>query len=76
MVQIKQEIKERALITVEYVILFAVGLLVTFAILPTVLNTFNASTTTGWDSTTRTIWGIIPLVIIAVILVKVYKGGK
>ena len=68
---IKRE-KDRAALTVEYVIGMAIGLLVTFSILPTVLNTFNATTTTTWDATTRTIWGLFPVVIIVVVLMAIY----
>ena len=67
-----EKYKEHAMITVEYVIGLAIGLLVTFSILPTVLNTFNATTTTSWDSTTRTIWGLFPVIIIVVVLMAIY----
>lgn len=53
----------------------AVGALVAAAAIPTAFNTWFNTDTSAWDSGTAALWVIVPLVIIALLLLKVYGGG-
>lgn len=47
------------------------------ALLPSALNTFFNTDTTGWDTGTVALWLLIPLAIVAgVALIFVPKGGR
>ena len=70
--EIMNDFKERAAISVEWIIGLAIGLLVCMSILPTIFGTFFNSSVTSWDATTRTIWGLLPVVVIVSILMVVY----
>lgn len=48
----------------------AIGVYVLAAILPSALSNFFNASTAGWDAGTVALWGIIPLVIIAVLLIR------
>ena len=61
-------------VTVEWIIGLSIGLLVCMSILPTIFATFFNYSVTGWDSTTRTIWALLPVVVIVTIIMVVYRG--
>lgn len=54
------------------VIGIALGLYVLAAVLPAALDAFFAADTTGWDSGTVALWGLIPLLVI-IFLVRRYS---
>ena len=59
-------------VTPNEIIGIAIAILVMAAILPTALTSFFDANTTGWDSATVLLWGIVPLIVIAVIVMKWY----
>ena len=73
---IRGYLKETAALTTEYIIGLAVAMLVFVAIMPTVLNGFNASTITGWASSVQTMWGLIPVLIIVAVILVLAKGHR
>ena len=50
------------------------GLVFMGALLPTGIFALVNASTTGWDSTTIILWGLLPLIVIGVIIMK-YTGG-
>ena len=74
--QVMKYIKDRAMMSIETIIGMALALLVMIAILPNVLGTFFNASTSGWDATTKTIWGLLPIVIVVVVILAVYKGRR
>lgn len=53
------------------IISLVIGIVIMAALLPTAINAINEANTTGWDSTQTAIWGILGLIILAVIVMKV-----
>lgn len=49
---------------------WAIGLYIMAAILPGAIASFMNANTTGWTDTVKTIWELIPLVLVAFILTK------
>lgn len=54
-----------------------IGIVIAIIILaytiPSAFQEFFAANTSGWDSKTIAMWGLIPFLIIVVIIYKVYK---
>lgn len=48
-----------------------IGVVVLAALLPTAIQSINAANTTGWTETQVAIWGILGLIILAVVVMKV-----
>jgi hypothetical protein len=51
-------------------ILLAIGIAVFVAVIPTALNNLFAVNTTSWDPGTKSLFVLIPLVIVAVVLLS------
>lgn len=66
-------------LSVAGIIGFAIGLIVLASVLPTAMDVFYNTNTTSWDingqEDTKTVllWWLIPLIVIAVVLIMLYK---
>lgn len=66
-------------LSVAGIIGFAIGLIVLASVLPTAMDVFYNTNTTGWDingeedSKTVLLWWLIPLIVVAVVLIMLYK---
>jgi len=49
---------------------WAIGLYILAAILPGAISSFMGANTTGWTDTVKTIWDLIPLVLVAYVLTR------
>jgi hypothetical protein len=49
---------------------WAIGLYILAAILPGAISSFMGANTTGWTDTVKTIWNLIPLVLVAYVLTR------
>lgn len=48
-----------------------IGIVILAALLPTAISSLNGANLTGWDATQTAIWGIMGLIILAVVVMKV-----
>ena len=53
------------------IISLVIGVVILAALLPTAIASINAANTTGWTTTQTAIWGILGLIILAVVVMKV-----
>lgn len=66
-------------LSVAGIIGFAIGLIVLASVLPTAMDVFYNTNTTSWDingqEDTKTVllWWLIPLIVVAVVLIMLYK---
>lgn len=60
-----------ALMSTSAIISLVIGVVIMAALLPTAMNALNTANTTGWDETQLAIWGILGVIILAVIVMKV-----
>ncbi len=59
------------------IINYVLGLLLLFLLMPVALGSFFNTTTTSWDTTTVTIWNVLPiLAIIGAFGVVLYMGYR
>lgn len=55
-------------------ILLAIGIIVLAAVVPAAISKFFTADTSGWDAGTKSLWAVIPLVIVAVLLLSFFGG--
>lgn len=48
-----------------------IGIVILAALLPTAVTALNNANLTGWDATQTAIWGILGLIILAVVVMKI-----
>lgn len=66
-------------LSVAGIIGFAIGLIVLASVLPTAMDVFYNTNTSSWDingtEDTKTVllWWLIPLIVVAVVLIMLYK---
>lgn len=48
-----------------------IGVVILAALLPTAITAINDANTTGWNATQLAIWGILGLIILAVVVMKI-----
>lgn len=53
---------------------FALGIYFVAVLIPKALDTFFNQSTTGWDSSSVALWGLIPLAIIGAVVFIFIKG--
>lgn len=53
------------------IISLVIGVIIMAALLPTAISSINDANTSGWEPTQTAIWGILGLIILAVIVMKV-----
>ena len=54
----------KAELSIGKIIMLVLGVYVTAALIPGAITTLTDANTTGWDSSTVALWGIIPLIVI------------
>lgn len=61
----------------ENMIQWAVGLLVLIALVTgAIITTVHNANTTGWSTSEIAMWSVVGIVVIAMVIVYVSKGGK
>lgn len=59
------------------ILVLGIGIYFLSAVIPGALSNFFGANTTGWDTGTVALWGLIPLAIVAVLVfIFVPKGGS
>jgi hypothetical protein len=83
--EVVKEFKEKASLTIEYVIGIAIALLVMVAILPTVFRAWNGSSgnatvdgisVASWGGPTQALWNLLPVIIIVAFVIAVVHYRK
>jgi len=54
----------KAELSIGKVIMLVLGVYVVAALIPGAITTLTGANTTGWDTSTVALWGIIPLIVI------------
>ena len=54
----------KAELSIGKIIMLVLGVYVTAALIPGAITTLVGANTTGWDTSTVALWGIIPLIVI------------
>jgi hypothetical protein len=62
---------EGGMMSTEAIIGLVIGIVVLAALLPTAIAAINNANQTGWSATQTAIWGILGLIILAVVIMKV-----
>ena len=66
---------DNAALSAESILGLVIVVVIAAAALPTAITTFFSANTSGWtDPATLALWGLIPMIIIAVIVMKFWKG--
>lgn len=66
---------DNAELSAESILGLVIVVVIAAAALPTAITTFFAANTSGWsDPATLALWGLIPMIIVAVIVMKFWKG--
>ncbi len=69
-------VNDRAAVTPDTILGLVIVVIVAAAALPAAITAFFSANTSGWtDPATIALWGLIPLIIIAVIVIKFWKGN-
>lgn len=64
-------------ITATAIMALGIGVYFLSAVMPGALGNFFGADTTGWDTSTIALWGLIPLAIVAgIVLTFVPRGGS
>ena len=58
------------------IVTIVIAIFILAAMLPAAISALFGANTTGWSPTTILMWGLLPVIIIAVMVLKVYKGKK
>jgi len=56
------------------IVTIVIAIFILAAMLPAAITALFGANTTGWSATTILMWGLLPVIIVAVIILKVYKG--
>lgn len=72
----KMQENENALMTPNTIIGLAIAVIVAAAVLPDAISTLFAVNTTGWSTGATALWGALPIIIIAAIVVGFYTAKK
>ena len=58
------------------IVTIVIAIFILAAMLPAAISALFGANTSGWSPTTILMWGLLPVIIIAVMVLKVYKGKK
>ena len=62
---------EQALLEAKYIVGLVIGIYLFSALLPSAISALNEANTSGWTATQVAIYGVISIVILAVIIMKI-----
>ena len=62
---------EQALLEAKYIVGLVIGIYLFSALLPSAISALNEANTSGWTATQIAIYGVISIVILAVIIMKI-----
>ena len=68
-------LNEEASMDIKTIIFLGIGIYVLAAVLPGALTAFFNASTTGWDTGTVALWGIVPLVVIVAVVLAYIKSA-
>lgn len=63
--------QERAAVEAKYLVGLVIGIYLLAALIPSAISALNATNTTGWNATQIAIWGVLSIIILAVIIMKI-----
>lgn len=67
------EENERALMDAKTIVFMVIGVYLISALLPSAISAINGANTTGWTTEQIAIWGIVGILIIAIVIVKLVE---
>lgn len=63
--------QEHAAVEARYVVGLVIGIYLLAALIPSAISALNDTNTSGWTSTQLAIWGVLSIIILAVIIMKI-----
>ena len=67
----KYGMNDAGMLSTGSIIGLVIGVVILAALLPTAINAINDANTSGWDATQASIWGVLGIIIIAVVIMKI-----
>ena len=64
---------EQALMDAKAIVLMVIGVYLISALVPSAISAINGANTSGWTTEQIAIWGIVGILIIAIIIVKLVE---
>lgn len=61
---------EMAALEARYVVVLVIGIYLLATLLPDAITSINAANTSGWTTSQIAIWGVVSIVILAVVIMK------
>lgn len=62
---------EHAAIEAKFVVGLVIGIYLLAALIPSAITALNGTNTTGWTATQLAIWGVLSVIILAVVIMKI-----
>lgn len=59
------------MMTTSAIVGLVISVVILAALLPTAMTALNGANTTGWDATQIAIWGVLRIIILAVVVMKI-----
>jgi len=63
--------QEQAAVEARYVVGLVIGIYLLAALIPSAISALNNTNTTGWTATQLAIWGVLSVIILAVVIMKI-----
>ena len=62
---------EKAMMDARAIVVLVIGVYLASALLPSAISALNDANTSGWTATQTAIWGVVSVVILAVVIMKI-----
>lgn len=62
---------EKAMMDARAIVVLVIGVYLASALLPSAITALNEANTTGWTGTQAAIWGVVSVIILAVVIMKI-----
>lgn len=62
---------EDAMMDARAIVVLVIGVYLASALLPSAISALNGANTSGWTATQTAIWGVVSVVILAVVIMKI-----
>jgi len=66
-----QKWQEHAAVEAKYVVGLVIGVYLLAALIPSAISAINGTNTSGWTASQLAIWGVLSIIILAVIIMKI-----
>jgi len=63
--------QEHAAVEARYVVGLVIGIYLLAALIPSAITALNSTNTSGWTATQLAIWGVLSVIILAVVIMKI-----